>query len=105
MCRKRAILQSGRSEDPPNAVRLQNEGLISGETVCTFCLRARLIIGPLVLVEVRCVQSRPFLLVFIPPNEFLAFAPGATIRTGRAAVIEDANVIGPTESPTVAEIV
>src|SRR6266571_1190450 len=65
------------------------------------CLFSRLIIGRLALVEVRDVVSRPLFLLLIPPNKFLALAPGLAIGPGGGAVVDDANVVRPGKAPAV----
>src|SRR5438094_10376706 len=52
---------------------------------------------------VGIVQSAPLLLLFIPPNQFFALAPRLAIGTRRSPVVNDAAIVGPCKSPTVAE--
>src|SRR5437016_5362741 len=55
-------------------------------------------------LEIRGIQPGPLSLFFVPPHQFLAFAPWLPIWTRRSPVIKDAAVLGPRESPAVAKI-
>ncbi len=84
---------------------MQNEGLVAGNGVHALCARRRLIVGPLLFVEVGTIKPGPLLLVFVPPDQFLALAPGLTVRPCRRAVVQDAHVVRPRESPAVTQVV
>src|SRR5579862_6628137 len=52
---------------------------------------------------IRIVESRPFLFVLVPPDEFFPLAPRLAIRPRRRPVVNDAAVVRPGEAPAVAE--
>src|SRR5258708_12293798 len=49
--------------------------------------------------EVRHVVSNPFLLIRVPPNQFLSLAPRRTIRSSRSAIVENTAIACPRISP------
>src|SRR5262249_5091045 len=99
--RQRTVLQSRRHPDPTHARRQQNEGGASRQRLVSFGALIRPVTGGLRVREVGSVDAGPFLLLLVPPDELLAFAPGLAVRTRGRAVIEDAAVRRPGESPAV----
>src|SRR5438270_12405391 len=47
------------------------------------------------------VKARPLFLLLIPPDQFLALAPGLPVGTRGGAIVDNAAVVGPGESPAV----
>src|SRR5215470_6853529 len=80
---------------------MQNEGIGSGQRLVSFGALLRPVAGRLRLREVWSVEAGPLFLLLVPPDELLAFAPGLAVRTRGRAVIEDAAVRRPGESPAV----
>src|SRR5215471_4753806 len=78
---------------------MKDEGLITGDRIHALAARSRPVRGRLVLFEVRNVMPGPLILLFIPPDEFLALTPRPAIRPSRAAVVQNANIIWPGISP------
>src|SRR5690348_4358272 len=56
-----------------------------------------------VLLVICVIESGPFFLFFVPPDQLLALAPRRSIRARRGAVVDDAAVVRPRESPSMAE--
>src|SRR5579872_5238766 len=84
---------------------MEGEGLVAGDGIHAFRAACRPVVGSFVLVEVRNVESGPLLLLFIPPDQLLALAPGPAVRPRRATVVENADIAGPRKSPTMSEII
>src|SRR5581483_9863364 len=83
---------------------MEEEGLVPGKRFGSRAvLHVALVIGRLFGIEVGRILPRPLLLFLIPPDEFLALAPRLAVGTCRRPVVEDANIVGPGESPTVTE--
>ena len=55
------------------------------------------------LLVIRIVQTRPLLFARIPPDELLPFTPWLAVGAGGRTVVDDAAVVGPGESPAVAQ--
>src|SRR3569623_1715822 len=89
---QRAILQSARDIQPSHAVRMENEWSVARKSAHTGRARLRLIVGRFFLIEVGLVVAGPFLLLLVPPNQLLSFAPRRSVGTCGGAVIKDANV-------------
>src|SRR6185312_5746379 len=71
----------------------------------SFRARLRSVVRSDVFLEVRNILAGPLSLILIPPHELLALTPRLAVRTRRCAVVENAPVRRPGESPPVAEIV
>src|SRR5581483_5303399 len=56
-----------------------------------------------IFLIVGIVQDGPFFLLFIPPDQLLAFAPRLSIGTCRSTVVNDAAVIRPGKAPPMSE--
>src|SRR5215469_2407040 len=80
---------------------MQNEGTIACKRRVSFCSCPGLVIWRFGRGEVGNIEPRPLLLRFIPPDQFLTFAPWVAIGTRRRTVIQDAAVGTPGESPAV----
>src|SRR4051812_9474098 len=79
---QRTVFQSAINVQPTNTVGVQDEGLVAW--YCGHALSVGEISGivwSLVEDEVRAIKSRPFTFAFVPPNEFLTFAPRLAVRT------------------------
>ncbi len=55
------------------------------------------------LLVIRIIQTRPLLFLSIPPDELLSFTPWLSVGAGGRSVVDDAAVVGPRESPAVAQ--
>src|SRR5438477_52339 len=62
-------------------------------------------LGRLVGHEIRNVDTAPFALLLVPPDQFLALAPGFAGRRRARSIIYDATISRPGEAPAVAEII
>src|SRR5579859_3702161 len=60
-------------------------------------------IGRTLLLVVGMIESSPLFLLFIPPDKFLALAPGLAVGARGRPVVDDAAVVGPGKTPTVPE--
>ena len=98
MRRQRPVLDAGGVQ-PAESVRLHGEGLRAGDGRHARRARRRLVIGRLVQLEVRFVESDPAPLLGVPPDQFLAFRPGPPVGVGRGAVVQDADIVRPGEAP------
>ena len=103
--RQRPVLQSRRDPDPADAVGMKNERLIAADRVVAFRTFRWLVSRRLLFREVGIVEARPFLLLRIPPDELLPLAPRRSVRTRRRAVVENASIGRPGESPAVTEVI
>ena len=81
---------------------MQDERLVAGEAVVALGIFGRPIGRRFRLGKVGYVIASPFVLLLIPPDKFLTLAPGAAVRAGGGAIIEDAPVAGPSEAPAMA---
>src|SRR4051794_5198969 len=63
------------------------------------------VIRTFVECEVGSIEPCPGFLFFVPPDKLLAFTPGLPIGASGRAVINDAAVVGPRESPPTPKIV
>src|SRR5437899_8031143 len=82
---------------------MQDERFIAGESLVTARIVRRLVIGGFRPGEVRHIKTRPLLLVLIPPNQFLSFAPRTSIGTRGSAVIKDAAIGRPGKTPAMSQ--
>ena len=98
MRRKRPVLDAGGVQ-PAQSVGLGDEGLCAGDGGHARRAWRRLVIGRLVQLEVRFVESDPAPLLGVPPDQFLAFRPGPPLGVGRGAVVQDADIVRPGEAP------
>src|SRR6185437_11699448 len=98
MRRQRSVLQSARHKNPPLAIRLHDEWIHSGDRILPASIRPRPIRGRL-LHEIGLIVSRPLLLLLVPPDVLLAFAPRLAFRVGRRAVVQQAAVMRPRPAP------
>src|SRR6185369_12162171 len=104
--RDRSIFQSTVDEDPRNTIGVQHERSVPRESGNTFSIaEIAFVIGRLFQIEIGSIKSGPGLFCFIPPDKFLLFAPGCAVGGGGGAIVDNATVVGPSESPTMAEIV
>src|SRR5262249_52111741 len=55
--------------------------------------------------EIGLIDSGPFVLSCVPPNQLLVFAPRISVRRCARSIIYDAPIPRPRETPTVPEIV
>src|SRR5215203_6542434 len=107
MRRQGTIDETGRGEEPPLAVRLQDEGIGSTQRVETDAVRLWLVIRSLAGGEVGDVSAGPHAgfircridLVRVPVDPLLLLGPGGAVRPGRGAVVDDAPVGRPSEAP------
>src|SRR5581483_10350180 len=81
---------------------MQSERLVAVEPLHAF-LAVALVIGAHVFKEVGSIVACPLLLGVVPPDQRLALAPGFAIRRRGCAVINDAAVVRPSESPAMPE--
>ena len=102
---QRTVFQAAGDVQPADAVGMQDERLVAGDGIHALCALGRLVVGPLLLVEVGTVKAGPLLLLFVPPDQLLALAPRLAVGTRRSAVVQDAHVVRPGESPAVSEVV
>src|SRR5262249_27369342 len=102
MCWQRPIFQAAGHPDPALAVGVHDEWLIAAEGIIAFRANPGLVIGRLGGSEIRRVEPGPRFLLFVPPNQFLALAPGAAIGTRGSTVVQNAPVRRPGESPAMA---
>src|SRR5438067_5207605 len=101
MRRQWAVFQSARNVEPSFAIGVHDERLVAGQSVVAASGALRFVIRRLGFGEIGRIEADPFFGGFIPPNQFLALAPGLAVGARRSAVIEDAAIGGPGESPTV----
>src|SRR5204863_7649022 len=95
-----AVDEAGRYEQPPQAVRVQDEGVVAAERVDALRLLLRLVVGRLVrLARVGVVATGPLARVRVPPDVALALRPRLAVGVGRRAVVEDSGVRGPRPAP------
>src|SRR5215203_6505145 len=107
MRRQGTIDETGRGEEPPLAVRLQDEGIGSTQRVETDAVRLWLVIRRLAGGEVGDVSAGPHAgfircrvdLVRVPVDPLLLLGPGGAVRLGRGAVVDDAPVGRPGKAP------
>src|SRR5581483_1903578 len=89
---------------PSDAVGVQGEGTAAAQSFNTFpMLNVTRIVRRNVLLVIRIVQAGPFFLLCIPPDQLLALTPGSAVRTRRGAVVNNAAIVRPGESPAVTE--
>ena len=103
MRRERAVFEATRNVNPSDTIGMQREWSCPAERL--HALTVSQIVrhfGGKVFRIIRVVESTPLVFLFVPPNELLALAPGLSVGTSRGAVIDDAAVVWPRESPTVA---
>src|SRR5579872_1401498 len=101
MRRQRTILQSARHVQPANSVRMQRKGSRAAESIGSMTvLQIRGHIRSHLLVVIGMIKAGPLLLVLIPPDKFLPFAPRLAVRARRGTVVNDAAVIRPCEAPS-----
>src|SRR5690348_16651675 len=101
---QRTIFQSAGDVQPANSIRMQCERTRAAQRLDSFTF-FQIIFGfwREFFWVIGIVQPAPLLLLFIPPDQFFALAPRLAIRTCRRPVIDDAAIVWPGESPTVAE--
>src|SRR5262245_18817717 len=80
---------------------MHDERLVAGKSVIALGAMWRFVVGRFRWGEVGGVETCPFLLLFVPPDQFFALAPRLAIGTRRCAVVENAAVIRPGEAPAV----
>src|SRR5215472_9717808 len=56
-----------------------------------------------IFFEIRVVETGPLFSFSVPPHKFLTLTPRFALGVGRGAIIDNATVIRPGKSPTVAE--
>src|SRR6478752_5209144 len=96
MRRQGAVFEPAVDEDPSDPVGVQHERGIAGYGVNTSAIsQIARVVRTLLQIEVRAVKAGPSLLLIIPPNEFLFFAPWLAVGRSRSAVVDDAAVIRP----------
>src|SRR5204863_8725284 len=99
---QRPVLQAGRNVEPAKAVGVHDERRVAGKGLVAAFVLAAARARALALGEVRHIVAGPLLLLLVPPDEFLALAPRLAVGGGGAAVVENAPVERPGESPAVA---
>src|SRR6266853_5924418 len=105
MCRHRSILQTARDIKPPEPVFMRDERRVAGNPI-----KAALVSGwskrwGLLHRKIGSIDSGPFVLRPVPPDQFLALAPRLAGRAGTCSIIYDAAIARPGEAPTVAKII
>ena len=98
---QRSILQTRSHPDPSCAVGMHDEGRIAGESFIATLLGISFRVGPLLFREIGNVMAAPLPFCFIPPDQFFPLAPRLAIRRGGTAVVQDAPIERPRESPAV----
>src|SRR3954447_7855701 len=82
---------------------MHDERLISANSLHSLGTIAWTVIRWRVFLEVGNVFPDPLALVFVPPDELLAFAPRLPVGTRGGAVVENPAIGGPRKSPTVSK--
>src|SRR5450755_3046013 len=75
----RTVFQSAWNKQPTERVGMHDERLVPGDGVVAFSPGSRLVVGRFRGRKVGHVEAGPRLFCFVPPYQFLAFAPGLTI--------------------------
>src|SRR5579864_8680861 len=78
---------------------MHDERFVTGQSVVSGAAILRPIIRGFCRCEIGNIIPEPFLLLCIPPDQFLALAPRRAIGSRRSTVVEDAAIAGPGESP------
>src|SRR5436305_46334 len=104
MSRQRAIFQPAGNIDPANSVRMQGEGARTAQSDhANAGIEIVRSVGSKVLFVIGVIEPRPFFLLSVPPDEFLALAPGFAVGISGGAVVDDAAIVRPGETPAVPE--
>src|SRR5438105_9951362 len=87
MCRHRSILQTARDIKPPEPVFMRDERRVAGNPI-----KAALVSGwskrwGLLHRKIGSIDSGPFVLRPVPPDQFLALAPRLAGRAGTCSII------------------
>src|SRR5438270_2953499 len=105
MRRHRPILQTLRNVEPAEPVFVQHERRVPGNCIKTALVSAWSKFRRLFWRKIGNVDTGPFALPLVPPNQFLALAPRLAGRFGARPIIYDTAVARPGEAPAVAKIV
>src|SRR5690242_7428932 len=96
---ERAILQPAGGEEPATAVGFERERIGARVQLDTHTLLLRRRIGRFFERKIRDVFAGPLASRRVPPDVLLPLRPGPAGGVRRGAVIEDAPVRGPGETP------
>src|SRR5689334_18871143 len=99
MSRQRTVLQTRSNIDPALAIRLHHERIDAGDSVYSARILRRPVRGRTIHDEVRCVESDPLLLLFVPPDQLLSLGPGLTVKIRGCAIVENASIVRPSPGP------
>src|ERR1700737_1142569 len=102
---QRTVLEAARSKQPAATVGFEGEGIRAGMQVDADALLLRRRIGCLFQREIRNVDPGPAPRAGVPPDVLLSLRPGVAGGVRRGAVIEDAPVAGPGETPLWVDVV
>src|SRR5688500_8866192 len=80
---------------------MHDECLVARDAVVALGAARRLIVRRLSRGEVRCIQTCPFLVLFIPPDQLFALAPRLAVGARGSTVIKEAAVRRPGKAPPV----
>src|SRR5215510_6081134 len=78
---------------------MHDKRFIAGESVIPTSVLRGLIIWWFLFSAVGYVVSCPFLLLPVPPDQFLALTPRLSVRTRRGAIVQDAAISWPCKAP------
>ena len=97
----RAIFQPLGDVEPGEAVVVEHERGVAPDGFQTDRAGRRRVAGRFRLGKIRHVETGPFAFFLVPPDELLALAPRFAIRLGAGAIVDDAAVTRPRETPAV----
>src|ERR1700735_3631110 len=101
MRRGRTVVESGRHPNPTESVGVQDERLVPWEGIVATGAGSRLVIRRLRGDKIGHIETRPVTGFRVPPNQLFSLAPWFTVRAGGSAIIQNAAVGRPGESPPV----
>src|SRR5207237_10906612 len=102
--RHHPILQTSPNDEPAEPVFVQHERRVPGTCIKTALLSAWSKFRRLFWRKIGNVDTGPFALPLVPPNQFLALAPRLAGRFGARRIIYDTVVAPPGEAPRAANI-
>src|SRR5882672_11656321 len=105
MCRHRSILQTARDVKPPEPVFMRDERRVAGNSIKAALVSDWSKRWGLLQRKIGGIDSGPFVLRSLPPNQFLAIAPRLAGRAGTRSIIYNSPITWPSEAPAVAKIV
>src|SRR4029077_14042499 len=101
--RHRTVLQTFRHIQPGETIFVQNESRIAGNRVESGFVPGWSKLGRFFDGEIRVIETRPFTLCPVPPDQFLLLAPRFTRRRRARFIIYEAQTPRQGKPPAVSE--